>query len=785
MSLIELRNIGKIYVSDGNVAVGIRGVNLCFDRGEFVAVTGASGSGKSTLLNVISGMDTYEEGEMLIEGQPTSHYQQKDFEAYRQEYISFVFQDYNIIESFTVLQNVELALLYITDAKERRHRAQELIRRVGLWDQQKQKGSQLSGGQKQRTVIARALAKDSPVILADEPTGNLDSKSSEEIIDLLREVSRDKLVIMVTHSFDQVAAYATRHIRIFDGAVESDRRLTPTAAPTPPAKRPADAPKEAQKKVRAFTKKLRDGWTLGRVRFAAMPRLSVFLCVLMILSSLLVTSVTGFLGDAFDLFEEQTLFTPIDGRVIVARRDGAVMSEAEFAALAEDMGAERALRYDFLLDHVDWILINGYPYDFCFSSEAPSKIDGGRMPTEDGEVLLCLPVSFLPTFGKGESFFETVLEDVFHTLDYRVVGVSYYYDNTRLPSVVFSEQGYQTATAVAYFTSVVGSFYAHASLEDDLSDKPLAELNISGTQFRLSFELPVGSYYLRDTAFREAVRQAEEYAKAHTDYTYRVTGEMGGKFTDRYYGTGGGSYELYREVVGIKPGGGSYGKTETVTNSLDGYDCLLSVSEELSVLAEKQGAAILLSPDLIADFMQEQYYAKAYTQGSLFFESDRAAERKIAELEEKGYVAVRSDSAAKQEGVDALLNTILLLFPFLGWVLAVLFTGFFLAMCTSRAMLAIKGDIAILRSMGIETAVVRVSVYVQTLLSLLPAYLVTAALTALIFLTPSTNDMLTYLHAKDYLLIAVTLLAIALLVARRHTRKMFGDSVKKTLKTND
>ena len=113
MSLLKLDNVGKIYVSEGNVAVGIRGVNLSFDKGEFVAITGESGSGKSTLLNVISGMDTYEEGELYIDGQPTSHYLQPEWEQYRQKYISFIFRDYNIIDSFTVLQNVELALMTV------------------------------------------------------------------------------------------------------------------------------------------------------------------------------------------------------------------------------------------------------------------------------------------------------------------------------------------------------------------------------------------------------------------------------------------------------------------------------------------------------------------------------------------------------------------------------------------------------------------------------------------------------------------------------------------------
>ena len=223
MELLKLQDIGKIYVSEGNVSVGIRGVNLSFDKGEFVAVTGKSGSGKSTLLNVISGMDTYEEGEMLVCGEPTSHFMQPEWEAYREEYISFIFQDYNIIESFTVLQNVELALMNIDDKKERRRRALELINRVGLSSHINQKGSKLSGGQKQRTVIARALAKDSPIILADEPTGNLDPHRSLEIMTLLERINQmGTTTLVVTHEKELVNRFAKRVVSIEEGRMVSD-----------------------------------------------------------------------------------------------------------------------------------------------------------------------------------------------------------------------------------------------------------------------------------------------------------------------------------------------------------------------------------------------------------------------------------------------------------------------------------------------------------------------------------------------------------------------------------
>ena len=221
--LLQLKNIGKIYDSNDILTIGIRGIDLDFDYNEFVTIEGESGSGKSTLLNVIGANDSYEEGELYIDGEETSHYGTAEWEKYREKYIATVFQDFNIIENLTVLENVELALLRFDDKKVRREKARELIEKVGLLGQINQRGSKLSGGEKQRTVIARALAKDSPIILADEPTGNLDVKSSREIAKLLKDVSKDKLVIVVTHNPEFFVEYATRRITIFDGSVKEDK----------------------------------------------------------------------------------------------------------------------------------------------------------------------------------------------------------------------------------------------------------------------------------------------------------------------------------------------------------------------------------------------------------------------------------------------------------------------------------------------------------------------------------------------------------------------------------
>ena len=452
MSLLTLKDIGKIYVSEGNVAVGIRGVNLSFDRGEFVAVTGKSGSGKSTLLNVISGMDSYEEGELFIEGQPTSHYLQKEWEEYREKYISFIFQDYNIIESFTVLQNVELSLMHIEDKKERRKRALELLDRVGMTSHIKQKGSKLSGGQKQRTVIARALAKDSPIILADEPTGNLDSATSNEIIELLREVSRDKLLIVVTHNFEQVEKCATRHIRIFDGAVEADHVISHSEISDDSA---VVSENIADKKKSDF----RNGLTLGRAIFTSKPKLSFFFCLLMIIGTLGIFMVTTLCGDAGILFEKNYMFEHIDGRVVITTQNGEVLSEDDLEKIADKYGAKEYLHYDILLDegNLGYSSYATFEYDgeyeymnfvYTYGEDFGDDIVG-RYPKKENEVLLYLPISYQPMFGKESLEIENIS---YSGMEPSVTGVKYYYDNNLTPKCLFTSEGFRTATAFYYLS---------------------------------------------------------------------------------------------------------------------------------------------------------------------------------------------------------------------------------------------------------------------------------------------------------------------------------------------
>ena len=215
--MLKLKDVSKFYYNKGMISTGFTKINLELKMGEFVVITGESGSGKSTLLNVLSGLDSYEEGEMYINGEETSHYTEKDFEDYRRKYIANIFQSFNLINSYTVYQNVELVLLLNGyKKKEVKQKILEMIDKVGLTEFKNTKVSKLSGGQKQRVAIARAMIKETPIIVADEPTGNLDSESSKDVIELLKKVAKDKLVIIVTHNIEQVEKYATKIIKMHD-----------------------------------------------------------------------------------------------------------------------------------------------------------------------------------------------------------------------------------------------------------------------------------------------------------------------------------------------------------------------------------------------------------------------------------------------------------------------------------------------------------------------------------------------------------------------------------------
>ncbi len=753
MALLKLKDIGKIYVSEGNVAVGIRGVNLSFDRGEFVAVTGQSGSGKSTLLNVISGMDSYEEGEMYIEGAPTSHYMQSDWEEYRKQYISFIFQDYNIIDSFTVLQNVELALMHIEDKTERRERAMELIRRVGLESHIKHKGSKLSGGQKQRTVIARALAKDSPIILADEPTGNLDSATSAEIIELLREVSRDKLLIVVTHNFEQLEAHATRHVRIFDGAVESDHVISRSDVDTAKEKKEEKPPKKHAD--------FKNGITLGRSIFTSRPKLSVFLCLLLIVGTLGIFFVTSLTGEANTMFEDNYMFTPIEGRVVLTRQDGMPISAEELALLAQKHGATDSLQIDSLLDNSNSFNFQreGVKKRLWFDCSFGETFDGkiiGDYPKEDNEVFLTLPISYKPDFGTDAGALGYIYGG---GMKLKITGIKYYVDNNIKPKCVFTREGFELATAVNYTRN------SEVTVNVSTPRNP-SYRTMSYYELLPSFELEKGKIYIDELA------KGEYFDIRDASFTATLTSRH---FKDEMY--------YYDDYYGGTISDGS----NQIKYTFDDADILREFDGSMRIGNNYYTAHMAVNPYTLKEIAYG-YLEGNYTQSSLFFENGKQAEEAIEALRDSGYIAVSSLETYERDAYEALEIVITSVMFLLIWILAIVFLAFFIYLCSSRTIGAFKGDVAIMRSMGIAVKSIRVGMYVRMFIALIPAYITVAAVAILVFTVPSFNSFFTYLYAWQYVMIAVGMLILTARVTQKQIKKLFGQSVKKALRggaTND
>ena len=235
--MLELKQIVKDYPAGNGIVKALKGIDLRFRKNEFVSILGPSGCGKTTMLNIIGGLDQYTSGDLVIGGRSTKDFKDRDWDAYRNHSIGFVFQSYNLIPHQTVLQNVELALtLSGVSRKERKSRAKKALEDVGLGDQLSKKPGEMSGGQMQRVAIARALVNNPDIILADEPTGALDTETCVQVMDILKEISKERLVIMVTHNPDLAERYSTRIIRMLDGVItddsmpveESDIVTTPT-----------------------------------------------------------------------------------------------------------------------------------------------------------------------------------------------------------------------------------------------------------------------------------------------------------------------------------------------------------------------------------------------------------------------------------------------------------------------------------------------------------------------------------------------------------------------------
>lgn len=393
---IKLQNISKYYYSETAVTQALQGINLEFRMGEFVAITGESGSGKSTLLRIISGMDTFDDGELYVDGQPTFQYDEDDWEEYRRTKIGFVFQDYSLIGHYTAKENIVSALLIMgVPEKEAGDKAIHYLERVGLSAQRDQRASKLSSGQKQRLSIARALAKDTDIIVADEPTGNLDSETGAQIVKLLRDLSQDHLVIMVTHNYEQVEKYVTRKVRLHDGSLILDvSENTDTEQKSEMSENVDNNEKTtAGKKSENNEERLRDR-TIGRI-FVRMNAVRQPEKIALFMGFFLAAAIVSFLFigqllmNADDIYTKKYSATSFarkdDKRISIRRKDQKFMTKKDIDQLTKMKHVVSVDQYDIVND-VNYYFEEGKDYrqEYGYNRMSTSN-EGGLYDSQNVE----------------------------------------------------------------------------------------------------------------------------------------------------------------------------------------------------------------------------------------------------------------------------------------------------------------------------------------------------------------------------------------------------------------
>ena len=374
--LLHLQEISKYYVNGQNVTTGLTKVSLKLFRGEFVAITGESGSGKSTLAHILGGILSYEDGELLFDGAPTSHFDSADWEHYRRDNIAFISQNYGILPGATVEDNVISALRLSGMSKHRcRTKARGILRKVELWEMRGRRAAKLSSGQKQRLAIARALAKPCPILIADEPTGNLDPENSEKVIKLLSQAAADRLVILITHEFHEAADYATRHIALQDGRISMDAQLNGAVNPAQEDTIPGTAAaavsgiENRQTRVGAGSTYQTTDSTHRPTKPDA-PKLAsytaglqlrsrpVWCTIVLLFFALTAFAVFAFLGTfivALDdtptrIYETDAFLNGAKDRIVAVRKDAEPMTDEDYEAILSLKYVEQLERYGYIAD---------------------------------------------------------------------------------------------------------------------------------------------------------------------------------------------------------------------------------------------------------------------------------------------------------------------------------------------------------------------------------------------------------------------------------------------------
>ena len=737
MGIIKLENVSKYYYSKGVIASGFTKINLEFNNCEFVAITGESGSGKSTLLNVISGLDSYEEGEMYINGQETSHYSEKDFENYRRKYISNIFQNFNLVNSYTVYQNIELVLL-LNGAKKRESRARviELIKKVNLYKFRNTKVSKLSGGQKQRVAIARALAKDTPIIIADEPTGSLDSRSAKAIIKLLSEIAKDKLVIIVTHNYDQVAEYVTRNIKMHDGKILEDRIIRNDV-------RKLDSAPVDYRDLTFFNK-----IGLGiRNTFNILPKFFLLLAVYLFIVVALMAEYSSFKQARYlssrSGYNSYFVDTS-DKRIIIKKNDNSTISDLEYEKIGKMPDVSRVVKNDLLIDKtVSLNNDNFYLYGSVDSLDnLGKKLSVGRMPAEDNEVVVV---------GSPDDYYLKNSSELFKQDLYVVddtTGDTDKSTNLKVVGIVYDKNKSYSSDSKIYFS-------------DKMLEKFRLSINLEYSKVKVLF---LDKYHDVDNTtkdfkviFNEKVKDGEVYIPSNLNQECKNENCVGNTisiFVDNIY---------FNDSINVNV---------SKTYSKENMKSILNIDNY-----EDNLGTIYIS---VNDY--NRLFNKGNYQSSVYVKNVDAIDSAASILKKDGFTTLKikdtmiSDSSSEVTKIISVIVTIAL-------IITLFFISYFVIKIILKSRQVYYSTIRMLgASVGVSMSLVIIELlnvaYIAYLTFLYIIYLNSQKVIKVGFI----NTILKYLKFSDYAILFVIVSFISILISLKYSQKLFKSSAIKTLK---
>lgn len=760
--MIELKDVTKYYSSDTSVAMALRNINLEFHKGEFVVITGKSGSGKSTLLNVISGMDTYEEGEMYFNGMETSYYDKKDWEDYRRENISFIYQSYNLIDSYTALENVE-TVMRIENGKEsrreRKKRALEILDQVGLKKRARHKAVHLSSGQKQRLGIARALAKDTDIIIADEPTGNLDVENGVAVMKMLYELSRDKLVIVVTHNFEQVQDFATRKIRLFDGEVAEDILLNPQQERKEETGQKTTEKKKMEKKHGEWFQ------TVGFVHKnrMAQPHRTIFLFLLMLVITSSLMIMYGYLlanmDDSVTRDTSQGAFNNTQKeRLVVRKPDGSTFSDSDIEVLQKNAHVKYVSRYDFA-GEISCLYKSGEDY----------KIEYKKSETSDRKSLTVDALDYSEFTEEAAGLDESSIEGKLPENMYEAVITSK--DSSLIGTqmdIYFKSKKWSDATWLG------GTFTITGIVKED-GNKPyfsgefLKSMNINYGDSRTELHYDI----TRITTYSGEEENSYEQTMSKKGKVIFIQGE----------GLTGNQIRLSESILMNIRTDGVVSGDQTIRESLN-KDAVLKYSDgtgedtEYSleiVEGSHSGSASVVETS--HEFLEQLYGSTEITQVSVYMNDYAYTDRVIKEINQSGYQAV---SPYRISAGDYNTELVQERMTALGLSAAVLIAVFFLSIMVLYAIMKLKTkDFKILKSLGLKQSVInRMNLYELATAGLAAVLvLILAGVTADRMNVRVISDIIRYYTARDYVLAMVAVLILAIITAawfNRYLGKILG-----------